>query len=220
VLKKKYFAKNFVNFGASELRKEILKSTVRDSFDLSFKNSALLILDMQNYFLDPKSHAFVPVGLEIIENIQKLAELYYSNDRPIIFTRHINSEENAGSMKSWWKEIITEENPLSEIHPDIANPYIPAMIKSQYDAFYNTDLDEQLKSKDVKEVVIAGVMTHLCCESTARSAFIQGYKVHFPIDATGTYNKQYHKSTLLNLSHGFASIPTVEMVIKSIKEQI
>ncbi len=220
MLKKKYFANKFINFGAEELRKDILKSITRDTFELSFKNSALLILDMQNYFLDPKSHAFVPVGLEIIENIQKLSELYTSNGQPVILTRHINNDENAGSMKSWWKDIITEENPLSEIHPDIANPYIPAMIKSQYDAFHKTNLDEQLKEKGVTEVIIAGVMTHLCCESTARSAFMNGYKVHFPIDSTGTYNKNYHQSSLLNLAHGFASIPTVEMVIKSIKEQI
>jgi len=47
-------------------------------------------------------------------------------------------------------------------------------------------------------------MAHLCCETTARSAFVKGFEVVFVIDGTATYNKDFYISTLLNLSHGFA----------------
>ncbi|MCP4152595.1 MAG: isochorismatase family protein, partial [bacterium] len=57
----------------------------------------------------------------------------------------------------------------------------------------------------ITRVIITGVMTHLCCETTARSAFVRNFEVYFTIDATATYNREFHKSTLLNLSHGFAS---------------
>lgn len=47
-------------------------------------------------------------------------------------------------------------------------------------------------------------MTHLCCETTARSAFIRGFDVFFTIDGTATYNEDFHFGTLYNLAHGFA----------------
>ena len=55
-------------------------------------------------------------------------------------------------------------------------------------------------------MVVSGVMTHLCCETTARSAFVRGFEVFFLIDGTATYNKEHHLATLLNLSHGFANL--------------
>jgi isochorismate hydrolase len=48
-------------------------------------------------------------------------------------------------------------------------------------------------------------MTHLCCETTARSAFVRGFEVFFTIDGTATYNQGFHLGTLVNLSHGFAT---------------
>ncbi|MCL0073039.1 isochorismatase family protein, partial [Dehalococcoidia bacterium] len=76
--------------------------------------------------------------------------------------------------------------------------------KSQYDAFYETPLDEMLREKGVTQIVICGVMSHLCCETTARSAFVRGFEVFFTVDGTATYTEAFHRATLLNLAHGFA----------------
>jgi isochorismate hydrolase len=58
-------------------------------------------------------------------------------------------------------------------------------------------------------------MTHLCCETSARSAFMRGFEVFFPIDGTATYNRDFHLATLRNLAHGFATMTTVrELLIK------
>ena len=48
-------------------------------------------------------------------------------------------------------------------------------------------------------------MTHLCCESTARSAVVRGFEVFFLIDGTATYNQQFHFGSLYNLAHGVAT---------------
>jgi bifunctional isochorismate lyase/aryl carrier protein len=89
--------------------------------------------------------------------------------------------------------------------------------KSQYDAFYQTSLEEMLHAKGVTQVVICGVMTHLCCETTARSAFIRGFEVFFPVDGTATYNLAYHKASLLNLAHGFASLVLMKDILEAIR---
>ena len=173
------------------------------SFDPS--NSALLILDMQNYFLDPSSHAYIPSATAIVPGLRALARAYFENDLPVIFTQHLNTPEDAGSMGTWWRDMITVDDPLSAIiHDfDFSNRFV--LRKNQYDAFYETSLEEILHKKGITQVVISGVMTHLCCETTARSAFVRGFEVFFVIDGTATYNEDYHMATLLNLAHGFTT---------------
>jgi len=169
------------------------------------KSSALLILDMQSYFLEPASHAFIPSAPAIIPGLKALIESYYANDLAVIFTQHLNSVQDAGSMGSWWRDLISIENPHSAIIPEFDYSNRLVLRKNQYDAFYGTSLEEILHRKNVSQVLISGVMTHLCCETTARSAFMRGFEVFFTVDGTATYNQDHHQATLLNLAHGFAT---------------
>ncbi len=169
------------------------------------EKSALLVLDMQSYFLEPSSHAFVPSAIAIVPGLKLLAQSYYAHNLPVIFTQHLNSMQDAGSMSRWWKDLITIDDPHSAIIPDFDFSKRYVLRKSQYDAFYMSDLQDNLGQKGISQVVIAGVMTHLCCETTARSAFVRGFEVYFLIDGTATYNKEHHMAALLNLTHGFAT---------------
>lgn len=56
----------------------------------------------------------------------------------------------------------------------------------------------------IKEVIVTGVMTNLCCETTAREAFVRGFRVFFSTDATATSLPELHDATLKNLAYGFA----------------
>jgi bifunctional isochorismate lyase/aryl carrier protein len=168
--------------------------------------SALLVLDMQSYFLDSASHAFVPSAPAIIPVIHELIDSYKQKFLPVIFTRHINTPKNAGMMAKWWRDMIQTDIPHSEIIPELDTSGATIILKSQYDAFYGTALQKLLDQFQVEQLVICGVMTHLCCETTARSAFMRGFEVFFSIDGTATYNEEYQRATLLNLSHGFATL--------------
>ncbi len=108
-------------------------------------------------------------------------------------------------MATWWRDLITEANPLSTITPALDTTGGLTLVKTQYDAFYNTSLEVHLCTQQVTQVVICGVMTHLCCETTARSAFMRGFEVFFTIDGTATYTEAHHRAALLNLSHGFVT---------------
>ena len=180
--------------------------------------AALLVLDVQEYFLRETSHAFVPSAPAILPNIQSLIRVFYAHDRPVIFTRHVNTDGDAGMMSSWWRELIRVESPDSAVIAslDASNGII--IPKTQYDAFYNTSLEDVLRSRGVEQVVVTGVMTHLCCETTARSAFVRGFEVFFCVDGTATYTEEAHWASLLNLAHGFAvpaaSNEIVERIIR------
>lgn len=165
---------------------------------------ALLVIDMQKYFVDPASHSFIPSMPAIVPNIKLLQNACLKNNLKAIQTKHSNNKENAGAMLRWWKDILDESNSLNEILPELHHAKIKIITKTQYDAFWKTDLEQELKMNGIEQLIISGVMTHLCCETTARSAFIRGFDVFFAIDATATYNRDFQQATVLNLAHGFA----------------
>ncbi len=186
--------------------------------ELSLTKPALIVVDMQKYFLRKESHAFVPSSEAIVSRIKTLQDVFLNKGLPVVHTRHVNSSEDAGMMKVWWNDIIERNDPLSELIEDLVDERVKVIEKSQYDAFWKTGLDEFLRKENIIDVIICGVMTHLCCETTARSAFVKGYRVIFPIDGTATFNRTFHLSTLINLSHGFAIITTVNDILRKLEK--
>jgi nicotinamidase-related amidase len=192
--------------------------------------AALLVLDMQNYFLDPASHAFTPSAPAVAPNVRKLIMMARRLNMEIIFTRHVNDTSNAGRMDKWWKDVIREDSFEAEISEKVGREEgktvglydgktIGKIItKNQYDAFYNTDLEGFLRSKKVEQVIICGLLANLCCETTARSAFVRGFEVFFPVDATAAYNRDFHISTFRNLGFGFCPLMRTSELISFVYE--
>jgi len=184
-----------------------------------FRKTALIVLDMQRYFLCGSSHAYIPDAPIIIHQIKQLSRFFRSRGFPIVYTRHLNNQSDAGMMGRWWRDIITADDPASEIIPELEVLEKDILNKTQYDAFYKTSLNAMLKEWKVETVIVSGVMTHLCCETTARSAFVHGYGVIFLSDATATYNVDFHRATLINLAHGFASVMTTADLIQAFTKE-
>ena len=212
--KTKYFTKTSIDDNANSIYQKLGSQFDLHKDQLIPTKTALLILDMQEFFFNENSHAFIPSAHATIRPIKSLANLFISNNLPIITTRHINTMENARQMDYWWRDILTEESEYSQLITDFNIPQAELIIKSQYDAFYDTNLHEILRKNNIEQVIITGVMTHLCCETTARSAFIRGYNVFFPIDGTATYNEDFHNATLTNLAHGFANITLINNLMQ------
>jgi ureidoacrylate peracid hydrolase len=184
---------------------------------LNKKRAALLVVDMQKFFLDPLSPTFTCGGLAILPNVQRLISVFRATGSPVIYTRHVHHPDglDAGIMKWWWQGMCIEGSPESEVHGDIAPlPTEKVISKHRYSAFYNTDLETVLRCLKVEDLVIAGIMTNMCCESTARDAYYRDYRVFFPADGTGSINEEMHLASLLNLSYGFASVTTVDRIIQ------
>ncbi len=179
--------------------------------------SALLVLDMQDYFLDPSSHAYIPSAAAILPGIRQLVSVWTEGNLPVIFTRHLNTPQNARGMAVWWRDLIQESSPLSTITGSLDVTSGMLIEKSQYDAFLGTSLEPELRRLEISQVVICGVMTHLCCESTARSAFMRGFDVFFTVDGTATFTAAFHAATLLNLSHGFAIPLMIDEVVSAVQ---
>ncbi len=214
-MKERYFTTQNLHQQARRLYTQAGKYSRKKSIEYLPLESALLVLDLQEYFLAPTSHAYIPSAEAIIPGIIQLIEAYTARDRPVFFSQHINNQDDAGMMAVWWKEMITPGNEFHRIVPGIDVSKGRLIQKSQYDAFYHTQLEEILRAQRVRQVVICGVMTHLCCETTARSAFMRGFEVLFTVDGTATYNLDFHRSSLTNLAHGFAVLVLISDLLEA-----
>jgi nicotinamidase-related amidase len=183
---------------------------------LNRSKSALLVVDMQRFFLDQASPSFTCGGLAILPNLKKLIQAFRASNLPVIYTRHVHHPGllDAGIMGWWWEGMCKEGSPESEVHPEIApQSGEKEVLKHRYSAFYNTDLETILRCMKVEDLVITGIMTNMCCESTARDAYYRDYRVFFLADGTGSINEDMHLASLLNLAFGFAWVTTVDDIL-------
>jgi len=214
-VKKTYFNNQNIDTIAELWVQEFRRKNKRER--LIPRNTALLILDMQRLFFEERSHAHIPSAASIIPKIKRCASLFNRLGLPVILTRHCNTGKNARLMSQWWHHLIQDKDESSQIIPELLSENATILNKSQYDAFYETHLEKFLTEKSITQIVITGVMTHLCCETTARSAFQRGFNVFFPVDGTASYNDGFHRATLLNLTHGFAHITHMTNIINDIE---
>ncbi len=216
-MKEKYFTAENIDQESKEMIEEVKYYSGMRMFKPDHGHMALLVIDMQNYFLNPDEHAFVPSGPEVIPNIIKIMAACREKEVPVILTRHINTDEDAGMMGMRWHELIKEGDPRSKIVESIASIGGDELKKSQFDCFYGTELEQKLKDAGIKQLIITGVMTNLCVESTSRSAFIKGFDVVMPVDATAAYNYEFHLATFLNYAYMFSRPVLTQALIDSIK---
>jgi nicotinamidase-related amidase len=188
---------------------------------LGWEKSALMVVDMQKFFLDPQSPTFTCGGPAILPNLKRLINKYRQNKRPIIYTKHVHHPDHldSGIMGWWWEGMCIEGSPESEIHSELTPLASEKVIlKHRYSAFYNTDLETILRCLKIEDLVISGVMTNMCVESTARDAYYRDYRVFIPADGTGSINEDMHMASLLNLSFGFAYVTTTDKIMEDLPE--
>ncbi|MFX1255817.1 MAG: isochorismatase family protein [Promethearchaeota archaeon] len=192
-----------------------LKSHRPFKFDLM--KSALLVLDMQNVFLNKESHAFIPSAAPIIPIIRELIDFMLKHGGKVVHTRHITSDRSIDIMKKWWRHPIFSQDDKSAIVPLLDTNEGILITKNRYSAFYQTNLETILRKDSISQVIITGVMSHLCCETTARDAFMRDFEVFFVVDATATYTEELHLGTLRAISHGFGICISSEEILNAPK---
>jgi len=166
--------------------------------------TAVLLIDLQEYFrgiIDP-----------ILDNIVRLVSAIRKAEIPILFSRHSHAPgEDHGMLGRWWPDLIMEESDEARLIPELkAGENNPIIAKNTYSAFFETGLEKRLRDMGVTDLVIGGVMTNLCCETTARDAFVRNFRVFFLADGTSTVSQEFHLAALKNLGYGFAVLLTCE----------
>lgn len=192
--------------------------------------TVLLVIDMQN--------VFASMTTSVLPNIKKLISHFQSPSSPIIFTQHGHSKEELTTnpspnqlVRKWgasgsiaygsddWQFQDELKQYLSGSKSSAGASGWPKVVaKNTYDAFINTNLHELLEEAKTERVVVCGVMTDCCCDTTARSAFNRGFETWLVSDACGSANKTQHQAGLRGFEFAFGPVLTTEEAIATLKK--
>jgi bifunctional isochorismate lyase/aryl carrier protein len=201
---------------AQWLRDIRAQTAPRPHLALDPRRAALLVIDMLVYFASPNGRCFVSASAPIVSRIGALVDAFRALERPIVFTRHCHrGEEDLGMLGRFFNDYIKRGEPESEII-DALRPNQGDIVveKTTYDAFIGTMLEHILNETASEQVVITGVLTHMCCETTARSAFCRGFEVFLPVDATASSQERLHVGSLMSIADAVGIVMSVEEVLK------
>ena len=197
---------------------ELVRSTVysRPHLQLKPKQCALIVVDMLNYFCTPSGRAYLPAAEAIISGIVEMLKVWRSFGGSVIYTRHCHdNNDGLGMLGRFFSDYIRCGERESEIVDSLAPDRGDIVLKKNtYDGFHGTGLGALLEERNISQVCITGVLTQMCCETTARSAFVRGFEVYFTVNGTATSSEFYHTASLINLASGFAVMMSVEEVLQ------
>ena len=182
---------------------------------------ALIVVDMQNFFAS--------MGTAAIPNIKKLYSFFKDRSLPIIFTQHGHTKEEL--TPPFKNQVVRRWGPDSsvvkgtsdwELMPEIEKLARNSMIveKNTYDAFINTDLTSILEDHQVESLVVCGVMTDCCCDTTARSASNRGYETWLIGDACGSADDKQHEAGLRGFEFMFKNVMSTSEAISRLQEEL
>lgn len=203
-------------------------------FTVDSSKTALLVIDMQEGFCAPWGCLENPETRKIVKNINSITNACRRTGIPVVWIRFMvrknNSNaglwsllqpnspyrkrkrppnafsENGGETKIW-KGLVVDKQQDYEV------------VKNRYSALISgsSDLERLLRTLGRDTLVITGVGTNVCCESTARDAMMLDFKVIFVSDANATIGHLFHEITLMNIQMFFGDVVTTEQLLKEIK---
>jgi ureidoacrylate peracid hydrolase len=163
----------------------------------------------------------------MIPRLERLLQSARAAELHVIWIRNVyNTVPNHYLSEVWLEQARRRRNgcyvdfPVCEPHawngefykvrplPDEA-----IVTKHRYGAFEGTDLELVLRSKGIRTVIMTGVATNVCVETTARQAFLRDYYVVFTSDCTASFSEAQHDAALSNIEQFFGQVVTSEEVI-------
>jgi ureidoacrylate peracid hydrolase len=198
--------------------------------DIDPASTALIVVDMQNFFVASDSPAFVPTAAGIVPNINRLAAAIRSAGGHVVWLRITLSETGRGTWRILYDNFMMQPAddrrrsllPGSKGHAfwpglDIQDPDL-VVDKDRFSPFVGdaSELERVLRDAGIDTVLIAGTMTNVCCESTARDAMMLDFRVIMVDDANAAPTDEDHLAGLHTLIQVFADVADTEAVIARI----
>lgn len=201
------------------------KRTALDRIEAT--RTALIVIDMQNYFCAEGFPAEVPLARKIVPNINRTASAVRTVGGVVVWV-----QTTATGALAHWANYQTrmlapdrqksrlagldESSKGYELFPALeVLPDDKRVRKIKYSAFipHSSDLHQQLRSLGIDTLLIAGTLTNVCCEATARDAMMLDYKVVMLADANATMTDEEHGAALNTFAMFFGDVMTSDEAI-------
>lgn len=200
--------------------------------DIVPARTALVVIDLQNGYMEPGAPLEVPNARDIVPQVNAVAGALRDVGGTVVFIQYAMADEALESWSTWYRQ-FNRPDLLEAIRADFARgahhwrlwPELDVraedlvLEKQRFSAMIpgTCDLDAALRARGIDTMIIAGTMTNVCCESTARDAMQMNYKVIFLADATATWTDVAHNGTLANMCMVFADVMSGDEVIASLQ---
>lgn len=203
------------------------------------RHAALLVIDMQNDLCSLQG-SFAKIGMDVsmmaavVDPVDRLARRAREANVLTIYTQVIDTyspavspayyEANLSYFEDFKGEEADDQENAPWITPDFGQAFCPpieprdedvVIIKHRYGAFVNTKLDQILRSNGIQSLILAGVMTDVCVDSTAREALDRDYYVVIPEDCTATNDANHKKASLEILGTFFGTVTNSKDIISA-----
>jgi ureidoacrylate peracid hydrolase len=196
--------------------------------DLDPRRTALIVVDLQNGFMvEEVAAAYIPVAVEIVPTVNRLAAAVRRTGGKVFW---IKQTVDADSVVAWseWLAMMTpptRQNLLNnlapgsrghELHPGLeVLPDDEVVLKYRFSAFVQgaSDLPERLRAQGYDTVLIAGTVTNVCCESSARDAMMLNFKTVMVSDANAARTDEEHNATLSTFLAIFGDVMDTDFLI-------
>ncbi|MBE9429347.1 cysteine hydrolase family protein [Staphylococcus warneri] len=182
------------------------------------KKQALIIIDIQNDYFEGGKNPLVNPELAT-DNAVQLKDKFKHLERPVIYIQHIDHTEDAPLFEAGTDGI--------EIHEKFNLQSDDIVIEKQYpNSFLGTTLQDTLQEYGVEQLVITGMMTHMCIDSTTRAAAELGYEPILIEDTTATCNLEYKgqmaeakdvQNAFISALSNFAVVTTTTVFLSNLK---
>jgi ureidoacrylate peracid hydrolase len=200
-----------------------------DQLDLA--STALIVVDLQNFFMQAGSPLEIAEAREVVPNVNRLIGATRSAGGLVVFLQHTFDDAGPRPMPAWQyknaavREILATGLAAGSkghgLFPSLdvqagdlrVNKYRPSAFVPG-----SSDLHQLLRARDIQTLIITGCVTNVCCESTARDAQMMDYRVLFVSDGTATANDELHNATLLTLQFYFAEVVPTRVVLERIEQ--
>lgn len=188
-------------------------------------NAALLVIDVQNDFIADggffdKIGADVKTVQKAMPNLERLVAMARKAGVPVIFVQAIYDPEylSAPMRERNLRRAVEMPRCLTgswgaDFYSVRPAPGEPVVIKHRYSAILNTELDALLKSRGIRSLLLTGVATDTCVESTGRDAYFIDYYVTIVSDCCGAASESDHLGALKRFDRDYGAIVTSEDVI-------
>jgi bifunctional isochorismate lyase / aryl carrier protein len=172
--------------------------TSRTAWPVKLGSVALLVHDLQEYFLRPFALDSSPMP-EVLGNLQRLIQVCRRLSVPVIYSAQPGeqSQNERGLLWDMWGPGIISA-PGLEGFPEAFKPEAQDLIlhKKRYSAFYETELQEVLRERGCHQLMIGGVYGHIGCLATATDAFMRGFQPFLIADAIADFSLLDHETAL------------------------
>ncbi|KAA3646708.1 MAG: cysteine hydrolase [Chloroflexi bacterium] len=192
------------------------KRVASSELDIDPNRSAVLVVDMLNDFFKDEGAMVLEGGDVLYEPIERLNKTARSLGMPVFWLNQtlypkdkLFEKRVVHCLEGTWGADLVEDLTFSEDDTIIA--------KRRYSGFFQTDLDLHLRERDIRHVIVTGVVTNICVRSTVNDAFFLGYDVYVPHEGVMATSPQLQESHLYDIDTHYGTVLDMDGLLKALE---